>query len=62
MSLLTFTDRKRRVKRNEIMSSGQILLLSKLWYKINTAASALTLVRKSAIPAHAVVIKFQPPV
>ena len=52
MSLLTFTDRKRRVKRNEIMSSGQILLLSKLWYKINTAASALTLARKKREECH----------
>ena len=41
MSLLTFTDRKRKVKRNEIMSLQQILLLSKLWHKINTAAPTL---------------------
>ena len=39
MSLSTFTSRKRRVKRNEIMSLQQILLLSKLWHKINTAAT-----------------------
>ena len=39
MSLLTFTDRKSGVKRNEIMSLQQILLLSKLWHKINTAAT-----------------------
>ena len=39
MSLLTFTDRKSGVKRNEIMSLQQILLLSKLWHKINTAAA-----------------------
>ena len=39
MSLLTFTARKSEVKRNEIMSLQQILLLSKLWHKINTAAA-----------------------
>ena len=41
MSLLTFTDRKSGVKRNEIMSLQQILLLSKLWHKINTAAALI---------------------
>ena len=41
MSLLTFTDRKSGVKRNEIMSLQQILLLSKLCHKINTAAALI---------------------